>query len=138
MRSVGTCVAELNSLAKFCNFGHTLKAILCDCIVCGINGNAIQSQLLIEPGVMFKKSLKIAQNFKATAEIMRELHLIAVGSSKRETSSSSNEINELTQQYLTQCINQKQRVDYVESQDTNQQTVIIKKQLVIAVVKLAI
>ena len=45
--SVATYVAELHSLAEFCNFGKTLEAMLRDHIVCGINDNAIQRLLRI-------------------------------------------------------------------------------------------
>ena len=75
--------------------------MLRDCIVCGINDDAIQRRLLAEPGLTFKKSLEIAQSLEATAHHMRKLHPAAAGSSKRETSTSSNEINKLTQQNPT-------------------------------------
>ena len=91
---------------------------------------------MAEPGLMFKKSLEIAQSLEATAYHMRELHPTAAGSSKMETNTGSNEINKLTHKTQLQ-VNQKQHVAIVESQDTNQRTVIIKKQLVISVVKLA-
>ena len=110
--------------------------MLCDCIVCGINDNAIQRCLLAELGLTFIKSLKIAQSLEAITRHMHKLHPAAAGSSKRKTSTSSNEINKLTKQNPTQ-VNQKQCVAFVASQDTNQQTVVIKKQVVISVVKLA-
>ena len=77
--------------------------MLCDCIVCEINDDAIQRRLLAEPGLTFKKSLEIAQSLEATARHMRELHPAAASlSSKRETSTSSSEINKLTQNKPTQ------------------------------------
>ena len=79
-----TYVAELCSLAEFSNFGHTLEAMLRDRIVCGINDDAMQRRLLAEPGLMFKKSLEIAQSLKATVRHMCELHPLAAGSRKRE------------------------------------------------------
>ena len=100
--SVATYVAELCSLAEYCNFGQTLEAMLHDRIVCGINDDAIQRHLLTELGLTFKKSLEIAQSLEATARHMRELHPAAAGSSKRETNTSSKEINKLTQQNPTQ------------------------------------
>ena len=43
-----TYVAEVRSLAEFCNFGQTLlEAMLRDRIVCGINDDAIQRRLLV-------------------------------------------------------------------------------------------
>ena len=98
---MATYVAELRSLAEFCNFGQTLEAMLRDCIVCGINDDTIQRRLLAELGLTFKKSLEIAQSLKAIARHMRELHPVAAGSSKRKTSTGSNEINKLTQQNPT-------------------------------------
>ena len=71
---MATYVAELRSLAEFCNFGQTLEAMLRDRIVCGINDDAIQRRLLAEPVLTFKKSLEIAQGLEATARHMRELH----------------------------------------------------------------
>ena len=100
---MATYVAELCSLAEFCNFRQTLEAMLCDCIVCGINDDVIQRRLLAEPGLTFKKSLEIAQSLKATACHMREFHPAAASlSSKRETSTSSSKINKLTQNKPTQ------------------------------------
>ena len=46
--SVGVFVAELRSLAEFCNFRDTLEVMLRDRIVCGINEDAIQKRLLAE------------------------------------------------------------------------------------------
>ena len=76
--------------------------MLRDCIVCGINDSAIQRCLLAEPGLTFKKSLEIAQSLEATARHIHELHPTAAVSSKRETNTSNNEINKLTQQNPTQ------------------------------------
>ena len=95
-------IAELCSLAEFCNFGQTLEAMLCDHIVCGINDNAIQRHLLAEPGLTFKKWPEIAQSLEATACHMHEFYPAAADSSKRETNTASNEINKLTQQNPTQ------------------------------------
>ena len=100
--SVVTYVAELHSLKEFCNFGQTLEEMLHDRIVRGNNDDAIQRRLLAEPILTFKKSLKIAQSLEATAHHMHELHPAAAGSSKREKSTNSNEINKLTQQNTTQ------------------------------------
>ena len=40
--SVATFVAELRSLAEFCNFKDTLEVMLRDRIICGINDDTIQ------------------------------------------------------------------------------------------------
>ena len=39
-------VAELLSLAVYCNFGATLEVMFRDRLVCGINNEGIQSKLL--------------------------------------------------------------------------------------------
>ena len=66
---MATYVSELHSL-EFCNFGETLEAMLRDRIVCGINNDSIQCCLLAEPGLTFKKALKIAQGLEAVARNM--------------------------------------------------------------------
>ena len=71
---MATYVAELCSLAEFCDFGHTLEAMLHDRIVWGINDDTMQRCLLAEPGLTFKKSLEIAQGLEATARHMCDLH----------------------------------------------------------------
>lgn len=49
---IATFVAELRSLAKFCNFGATLKVMLRGRIVCSINVDTIQKRLLgTQPGL---------------------------------------------------------------------------------------
>ena len=87
-------VSVLRSLAEFCNFRQTLEVMLCDRIVCGINGDAIQRHLLTEPGFTYKKSLEIAQNLEVISQNMRELHP-ATSSSKKETIKSK--INKVAQ-----------------------------------------
>ena len=67
--------------------------MLRDHIVCGINDDTIQRRLFAESGLMFKKSLKIAQSVETTACYLRKLHPAAAGSSKRETSIDSNKNN---------------------------------------------
>ena len=95
--SVATYVAELRSLAEFCNFGQTLETMLHNRIVCEINDATIQRWLLAEPGLTFKKSPEIAQSLEATTRHMRELHPAAASlSSKRKTNTGNSEINKLT------------------------------------------
>ena len=45
---VADFVAELRSLAEFCNFGASLNDMLRDRIVCGINSSKIQQRLLLK------------------------------------------------------------------------------------------
>ena len=51
--SVATFVAELRAIATTCNCGETLEAMLRDRMVCGVNDNTIQKQLLAEPKLTF-------------------------------------------------------------------------------------
>ena len=60
-RTVSTFVAELRSLAEFCNFGTERDNMLRDHLVCGINNEATQRRLLSEDKLTFKKALEIAQ-----------------------------------------------------------------------------
>ena len=56
--------------------------------MCGTNDDTIQQRLLTKLGLIYKKSLEMAQNLEATRQDMRELH---------PTTSSSNVINKVTQ-----------------------------------------
>lgn len=58
--SVMEYVAELRRLAQDCNYGDTLQLMLRDRIVCGINNDRIQRQLLAETDLTFNKALAIA------------------------------------------------------------------------------
>ena len=71
--SVATFVAELRSLADFCNFGDTLEVMLRDRIVCGINDDAIQKRLLSESGLDYAKAVQTALNMETAAQSVREL-----------------------------------------------------------------
>ena len=46
--SVATFVAELSSLAEFCNYSTSLDDVIPDRIVCGITNSKIQQNLLAE------------------------------------------------------------------------------------------
>ena len=59
--SISTFVAELRSLAEFCNFGSTLNEMLRDRLVCGVNDDSIQRRLLAEEKLTFQKALELAQ-----------------------------------------------------------------------------
>ena len=58
--SVLTYVAELRSIAEYCNFGATLELMLRDRLVCGINNEMTQHLLLAETTLTYKKTLEIA------------------------------------------------------------------------------
>ena len=71
--SVATFVAELRSLAEFCNFGGTLETMLRDHIVCEINDDTIQKRLLSEPGLDYAKAVETTTNMETAAQSVREL-----------------------------------------------------------------
>ena len=73
--SVTAFVSELRSIAKSCNFGDTLKTMLRDHIVCGINDSIIQRRLLAEKGLSFKTTLELAQGMELAAKNVRELNV---------------------------------------------------------------
>ena len=55
--TVATFVAELHSLSEYCNFGGSLDIMIRDCLVCGINDDAIQKRLLSESGLTYAWSV---------------------------------------------------------------------------------
>ena len=71
--SVATFIAELRSLAEFCNFGDTLEPMLSDRIVCGINDDVLQRRLLAESGLDYGKAVEIALNLETAAQCMKEM-----------------------------------------------------------------
>ena len=72
--SVATFVAELRSLAEFCNFKDTLEVLMLrDRIVCGINDDAMQKRLLSEPGLDYAKAVETTMNMDTAARSVKEL-----------------------------------------------------------------
>ena len=68
-----TFVAELTSLAEFCIFQETLKVMLRDRIVRGINDEALQKRLLSEPDLDYAKAVQTVLNMETAAQSAREL-----------------------------------------------------------------
>ena len=66
--SVATFVSELRRLTADCNYGATLKDMLRDRLVCGINDDRIQRRLLSETDLDFDKALKIATAMEMAAK----------------------------------------------------------------------
>ena len=66
--SVSTFVAELRAIAEFCNFGDTLKLMIRDRLVCGINDENTQRLLLAEKELTYDKALEIARSQEAAAQ----------------------------------------------------------------------
>ena len=91
---MATYVAEIRSLAEFCNFGRTLEEMLRDRIVCGINDDTIQRRLLAEPRLTFKKTLEIAQGIETANINLQELRPSASNTTKEP--SPTSEIHKVT------------------------------------------
>lgn len=72
--SVIEYVAELRKLAQDCNFEDTLKVMLRDRLVCGINDDRIQRRLLAEDGLTFETALKHAQAMEAAKKDIQDLN----------------------------------------------------------------
>ena len=66
--SVSGYVAELRSIAVYCNFGATLEIMLRDRLVCGINNESIQNRLLAEADLTYGKALDIARSLEVVAQ----------------------------------------------------------------------
>ena len=60
-------------LAKDCNFGDAMERILRDKIVFSINDDAIQSKLLDEPSLTYKRALELAESAEAAAKGQKEM-----------------------------------------------------------------
>ena len=71
--SVATFVAELRSLAEFCNYGATLEVMLRDRLTCGINSLKIQQKLLAEKTLTLAKAVELAQSMETAAKNAKEL-----------------------------------------------------------------
>ena len=66
--TIAAFVADLRSLAEFCNFGSSLDDMLRDRIVCGVNNRKIQQTLLSEKTLTLKKALEVAQGWETAAK----------------------------------------------------------------------
>jgi len=71
--SVATYVAELRTLAEYCNFADTLEKMLRDRLVTGISDDGIQKKLLAEPKLTYKRALEIAQGCEEAEKNLREM-----------------------------------------------------------------
>ena len=71
--SVATFVAELRSLAEFCNFGAVLDDMLCDRLICGINNSKIQQKLLAKKKLTLTSAIETAQGMETAAKNAKEM-----------------------------------------------------------------
>ena len=71
--SVAVFVSQLRALLEHFNFNDTLEDMLRDRIVCGINNDTIQRQLLAEHELSSKKAVEVAQSMEPAAKDVKEL-----------------------------------------------------------------
>ena len=71
--TVNAYVAELRQLAQDCNFETTLKQMLRDRLVCGINDDRVQRRLLAETDLTFERAFKIAVAAEAACKNAKDL-----------------------------------------------------------------
>ena len=85
-------MAELRSLAEFCNFQQTLVDMLRDKVLCGINEAAIQRCLLAEPRLTLQKAMELALGMESAAQNSKELQQSAP---KRELEGSLPKVHQV-------------------------------------------
>ena len=85
-------VADLRSIAEYCNFGETLDNMLRDQLVCGINHPKIQNRLLSEAKLTYEKAMELALSMEVAAKDLRLLQKpgtqTGMGVSQTETGSA--------------------------------------------------
>ena len=77
--SVANYIAELQALSQNCNFGDTLKLMLRDRIVCGINDVQTQKRLLVEKDLTFSKAKEIALGLELAVQGARDIQIPSSG-----------------------------------------------------------
>ena len=90
--SVAEFVAELRSLAEFCNFGTSLNDMLRDRLVCGINSSKIQQRLLAEKDLTLDKAVDLALGMETATKNVKELAQ-AGGSETTTVRAEVNQVN---------------------------------------------
>ena len=77
--SVANYIAKLQALSQYCNFRDTLKPMLRDKIVCGINHVQTQKRLLVEKELTFAKAKEIALGLESAVQGARDIQLPSSG-----------------------------------------------------------
>ena len=90
--TIAAFVADLRSLAEFCNFGASLDDMLRDRLVCGVNNTKIQQTLLSEKTLTLKKALDLAQGLETAA---KNAKVLSQGEAAA-ASTSSETVNRVT------------------------------------------
>ena len=68
--TISSYVAELRSIAEYCNYGTTLEAMLRDRVVCGVYDKSTQKRL---SKLKFTKDIEIAQGLETETKNMKDL-----------------------------------------------------------------
>ena len=71
--SIPTFVATLHVIAEHCEYGDSLKIMLRNKLVCGINHKGIQRRLLSEKNLTYENACEIALAMEATAKDTKDL-----------------------------------------------------------------
>ena len=71
--SIANFVAALREIAKHCEYGDTLKVMLRDHLVCGVNHQAIQKRWLAEKNLTLDKAMEIALALEAADNDVKQL-----------------------------------------------------------------
>ena len=75
-------MAELRSLARYCEFKDSLEDMLRDRLVCGVNDAHIQKRLLGDAELTFEKAFAVAMGFEAAAKGAQEVVKVEPGRDK--------------------------------------------------------
>ena len=71
--SVAAYVADLRRIAEHCEFGATLKKMLWDRLMHGINDERIREKLLQEKDLTYEKAISIAQGLETASHNLKEM-----------------------------------------------------------------
>ncbi len=89
--SVADFLAQMRSLAQYCNYGASLDTMLRDRLVCRINEDSIQKRLLAEPNLTYKKAVELARGLETAdrnVQLLKNNHTI-----KRDPVQTSSDRN---------------------------------------------
>ena len=94
---IGTYLAELKALAQKCNFkSDTLSEMLQDRLVCGVNEDLIQKQLLSISDLTYDTAVKKALAMEAAMQNAKEMQ----ASKKEEVNSGDEQVHTVQQRHL--------------------------------------
>ena len=71
--SIAAFVASLRKIAEHCEYKDTLKDMLRDWLVCGVNHDGIQQKLLAEKNLTYDKALEIALTMETAEQGTKDL-----------------------------------------------------------------